>query len=177
MGFLGLDLKKTSNSNRKKRLIAFIIDAVIVLLLIYIAFMAIGAPDFLAVQKAMNAVKSASSVVDTQKLNGEVFALFNAAYWKSLLIWFIYEAAAQIIFKGSTVGKLIMGLRIVPVNPNRNLIVHHLLMVVRSAIKCLFLYLFQGFPFLISTLTIFANKEERSGFDIFVKTRVKNIKE
>jgi len=70
-----------------------------------------------------------------------------------------------------------MGLRIVPMNSNRNWIVHNILMVVRSAVKCLFLYLFQGFLFLITCLTIFANANGRSGFDMFVKTYVKNVKE
>ena len=47
---------------------------------------------------------------------------------------------------------------------------HSLLLCVRSALKMLALYLFQGFPFLICCLTIFTNGECRTGFDMAVKS-------
>lgn len=177
MTFLGLNIKSASRANRSKRLQAFIFDAVIVLIIIYIVYKVTGAPDFPAVKQAMEAAKAGSPGSDAQELANKMFDLFNSAYFVCLLIWFVYEAVTQLVFKGATIGKRIVGLRIMPINPGRNFILHSLLLIVRSAIKCLFLYLFQGFPFLVACLTIFANTECRSGFDIFVRTYVKNVKE
>ena len=172
MPFLGLEVDKGAPGYRMKRFTAFVIDVIIVLVTVYFVFRITGKPDFPSVKAAMDAAKAGAATPDAQALANRMFALFNAAYWQSLLIWFTYEVASQLIFSGATLGKLMMKLRIVPVNAGRKPAVHHLLMILRSAIKVIFLYLFQGFPFIISQLTIFANKESRSGFDMFVKTRV-----
>lgn len=177
MAFLGLNIKKLSGGYRSKRFKAFCVDAILVLGIIYIVFKLTGIPDFPAVQQVMEAARAGSTGPNAQQLTNEMFNLFNSAYSISLIIWFLYEVLTQLIFKGATIGKLTMGLRIVPMNSNRNWIVHNILLVVRSAVKFLFIYLFQGFPFLIACLTIFANAEGRSGFDMFVKTYVKNVKE
>lgn len=177
MNFLGLNLKRTSGGYRSKRFEAFVIDVVVILTIVYIVFRLTGIPDFPAVRQGMEAAKAGSGGPNAQELANRVFKLFNSAYSICLVIWFVYEAITQLIFKGATIGKLIMGLRIVPVNANRGRIVHSLLLIVRSAIKCLFLYLFQGFPFFIACLTVFANAEGRSGFDMFVRTCVRNVKE
>ncbi len=177
MAFLDLEIGKAASGYRMKRFASFIIDAGIILLIIYIIYSITGRPDFPAVKAAMDAAQAGALTPDNQTLANVMFASFNEAYLQSLLIWFIYEVAAQIIFSGATPGKLIMKLRIIPMNPNRNWVLHHLLMIARSAMKFFSLYIFQGFPFLISALSVFANKESRSGFDVFVKTRVKDLKE
>ena len=172
MSIIGLELSKEASGYRIKRFTAFFIDAIIVLVTIYITFRITGKPDFPSVKVAMDAAKAGASGPDAQALANVMFTSFNAAYLQSLLVWFTYEVTCQLIFSGATIGKLIMKLRIVPTNNNRRPAVHHFLMIFRSALKIVFLYLFQGFPFLISQLTIFANKESRSGFDMFVKTHV-----
>ena len=172
MAFLGLEVGKAAPGYRIKRFIAFIIDVIIVLFILFIVYSISGKPDFPKVKAAMDAAGTGSS----QAVQKEVFNSFDSAYWQSLFIWFLYEVLTQLIFSGATIGKLIMRLKIVPMNPGRNWVIHNLLMIVRSALKFIFLYLFQGFPFIISELTIFANKEARSGFDMFVKTRVKDLK-
>ena len=105
-----------------------------------------------------------------QALTAAVFTQFNSAYSVLLLIAFSYEALSQLAAGGSTLGKLAMGLRVVPQNPARGRLLHSLLLCVRSALKMLALYLFQGFPFLICCLTIFTNGECRTGFDMAVKS-------
>lgn len=176
MSLFDLKIDKAAPGYRARRFTAFIIDAMIVMVILYLFFSITGKPDFPAVKAAMDAAKAGASTPGAQELANKMFALFNTAYWQSLFIWFMYEIITQLVFSGSTIGKLMMKLRIVPMNSKRNRGVHHLLMIVRSAIKFAFLYIFQGFPFLISELSIFANKESRAGFDIFVKTRVIELK-
>jgi uncharacterized RDD family membrane protein YckC len=176
MALLDLKIDKAAPGYRVRRFTAFMIDAMVVMVILYILFSITGKPDFPTVKAAMDAAKAGASTPNAQVLANEMFDLFNTAYWQSLLIWFMYEIITQFVFSGATIGKLMMKLRIVPMNSNRNRIVHHLLMIARSAIKFAFFYIFQGFPFLISELSIFANKESRAGFDIFVKTRVIELK-
>ena len=176
MPFLGLQIEKAAPGYRMKRFAAFVIDTVIVLLLLYIVYNFTGKPDFPGVGAAMDAAKAGATGPDAQKLANHMFELFNTAYMQTLLIWFIYEVLTQLIFRGASLGKLIMQLRIVPMKPNRHWALHHLLMIARSVLKMLFLFIFQGFPFIISELSIFANKEARAGFDVFVNTRVKDLK-
>jgi uncharacterized RDD family membrane protein YckC len=175
MAFLGLDIGKAAPGYRVKRFAAFVIDAMIILIILYFIFTFTGKPDFPAVKAAMDASQAGASTSANQTLANVMFDLFNTVYFQTLLIWFIYEVLTQMIFAGATLGKLVMKLRIVPLNPNRNWAVHHLLMIARSAMKFASLYIFQGFPFLISALSVFANKESRSGFDMFVKTRVEEV--
>lgn len=103
-------------------------------------------------------------------LTGAVFSTFNRAYGIMLAISFFYEVLSQFIFRGSTIGKLVCRLKITSRNVERKWPVHALLLCVRSFLKMLSLYLFQGFPFLICCLTIFTNKECYTGFDMAVKT-------
>lgn len=176
MSFLGLEVGKAAPGYRIKRFTAFIIDAIFVLIILYLIFTITGKPDFPAVSRAMDAAKAGATTADAQALGNVMFDKFTSAYLQTLLIWFVYEILTQLIFSGATPGKLIMKLRIVPMNPGRNWYVHNILMIARSAMKFAFLYIFQGLPFLISELTIFSNKEARSGFDMFVKTRVDDVK-
>jgi uncharacterized RDD family membrane protein YckC len=176
MAFLGLEISKAAPGYRKKRFAAFLIDVVIVLTIIFIVFSITGKPDFPSVKIAMDEAGKGASGANAQALGNVMFSLFNEAYFQSLIIWFAYEVFTQFVFSGATIGKLIMGLRIVPVNPARKWILKNLSLLGRSIIKFSFLYIFQGFPFFIAVLTIFANPQSRTGYDIFVRTYVKDTK-
>jgi uncharacterized RDD family membrane protein YckC len=177
MSFLGLEISEVAPGYRKKRFASFLIDVAIVIMILFIAFKITGKPDFPSVKLAMNAAKEGASGPNAQVLENKMFSLFNEAYSRSLMIGFIYEVLAQLFFSGATIGKLIMKLRIVSMNPNRGLVIRYLLMIVRSFMKFAFLYIFQGFPFFISVLSIFTNKQSRTGYDMFAKTYVKDLKE
>lgn len=168
MGILGIEPVKAPARMRGRRFLAFLIDAIIVMALSFAAYRFTSQPDFFAVRNAMDAAQDAGG--QDQALTAAVFAQFNSAYGILLLIAFCYEAAAQLITNGSTVGKLLMGLRTAPQNPSRGRPLHSLLLCARSGLKMLSLYLFQGFPFLICCLTIFTNGECRTGFDMAVKS-------
>lgn len=176
MASLGLEISKAEPGYRVRRFAAFIIDVMVILIILFIVFKFTGKPDFPSVKIAMDAAKEGVSGPNSQILVSKMFDLFNTAYWQALMIGFLYEILTQLIFRGATLGKLAMKLRIAPVNPNRRWVLHNLLMIVRSAIKFFSLYIFQGFPFLIEVLSIFANKQSRAGYDIFAKTYVKNLK-
>ena len=79
--------------------------------------------------------------------------------------------AAQTVTGGSTLGKLLLGLGLVPMDPARGRVTQLLLLWVRSGLKLLSLYLLQGFPFLLCCLTALTNGECRTGFDMAVKVR------
>lgn len=168
MAFLGIETAKAPAGMRGKRFLAFVIDAAIVIALSFAVYRFTGQPDFFAVQAAMEAAEAAGG--QDQALTAAVFAQFNSAYSVLLIIAFCYETLTQLVTNGSTVGKLVMGLRTVSQNPARGRALHSLLLCVRSALKMLSLYLFQGFPFLICCLTIFTNGECRTGFDMAVKS-------
>ena len=154
---------------RSKRFLAFLLDAAVVAALAFVAYRFIGQPDFFSVKAAMDAAEAAGG--QDPVLTAAVFTEFNRAFRLLLLIAFGYEVLTQLISNGSTLGKLVMGLRIVPQNPARSRWLHGLLLCVRSGLKMLSLYLFQGFPFLICCLTIFTNGECRTGFDSAIKAK------
>lgn len=168
MGILGIETAKAPAGMRSKRFVAFLIDGAIVLALSFIAYRVTGRPDFFAVQAAMDAAQAAGG--QNQTLTAAVFTQFNSAYGILLLIAFCYEALTQLVTNGSTAGKLLMGLQIMPQDPGRGRPLHSLLLCVRSGLKMLSLYLFQGFPFIICCLTIFTNGECRTGFDMAVRS-------
>lgn len=174
MGFLGLELEKAAPNYRKKRFLAFLIDAVIVVCIWFLAFQFFGKPDFMAVRLAMDTAGALPAGQNQEAMN-LVFAKFDEAFQFGLILWFAYEALTTVLLNGRTIGKLLMGLQIVPVNSARNPILNRLLFVVRSALKMLSLYLLQGFPFLICALSVFTSSN-RSGFDIFVRTKVETAR-
>jgi uncharacterized RDD family membrane protein YckC len=169
MGFLGLETAKAPAGMRGRRFGAFCADLLIVLGLSFLAYRFTGQPDFFAVRAAMDAAQAAGG--QDMELTAAVFTQFNQAFRLLLLIAFGYEAVTQTITGGSTLGKLLLGLRLVPMDPARGRVLQLLLLWVRSALKLLSLYLFQGFPFLLCCLTIFTNGECRTGFDMAVKVR------
>ena len=170
MGILNLETEKAPAGMRRRRFLAFLIDAAAVLLLAFLVYRLTGEPDFFYVKETMDTAQAAGG--QDAELTAAVFDSFNHAYGILLLLWFAYEAVTQTALRGSTLGKLLMGLRLSSQKPGRSALMQAVLMAVRSALKMLSLYFFQGFPFLICCLTIFTNKECRSGFDMAVKTRV-----
>lgn len=169
MGLLGLATGKAPAGMRSKRFLAFLIDAAVVVALAFLVYRFAGQPDFFAVKAAMDAAEAAGG--QDQALTAAVFTEFNRAFRVLLLIAFGYEVLTQLASGGSTLGKLLMGLRTVPQDPARSRWLHGLLLCVRSGLKMLSLYLFQGFPFLICCLTIFTNGECRTGFDSAIKAK------
>ncbi len=169
MGFLGLETGAAPAGMRSRRFVAFLLDVAIVISLSFVVYRAAGQPDFFAVKAAMDAAEAAGG--QDQVLTAAVFTEFDRAFRVLLLIGFGYEAVTQVLSNGSTVGKLLMGLQTVPQEPGRKRWLHGLLLCVRSALKMLSLYLFQGFPFLICCLTIFTNGECRTGFDSAVRSK------
>lgn len=170
MSFLGIEIAQAVPHYRRNRFAAFLIDLVIVIALWFAAYQLTGRPDFFAVRAAMDAA-GALPVAEQQEAMNQVFARFDEAFRAGLIIWFVYEALSTVLFQGATPGKLLTGLRIVPMNPRRNRLLHAGLLVIRSALKMLALYLLQGFPFIICALTVLTTNN-RSGFDMFVKTQV-----
>ena len=168
MAILGIEVPAAPAGMRGKRFLAFLIDAAIVIALAFLVFRFTGQPDFFAVQAAMDAAEAAGG--QDQALTAEVFTQFDRAYAVLLLIAFAYEAVTLLVTNGSTIGKLCMGLQTVPQDPARGRPLHSLLLCVRSALKMLSLYLFQGFPFIICCLTIFTNGECRTGFDSAIRS-------
>lgn len=107
--------------------------------------------------------------------NQAVFTAFGNAFGRALLLWFLYESIITMLTNGYSLGKLLFGLRIVPVSGQRNELLNRALMLVRGAAKVVSLYLFQGIPFFICGLTVLANGN-RSGFDMVIRTKVINIR-
>jgi uncharacterized RDD family membrane protein YckC len=174
--FLGIQLSKVPAGYRRRRLFAFFIDLAAVLLVTLVVYAFTGTPDYPGVREAMDAVKEAGDGLGTQELMDRVFSLFNAAYIETLAIWFIVEVLGQFALKGASLGKFIMGLRILPMNPDRGWVLHHFLLVLRSLLKMVMLYLFQGFPFFRALLSICVTKRGRAGYDVFVKTYVHDLR-
>ena len=169
MGFLGIDFAQTTPHYRRNRFLAFLIDLAIVVAIWFLAYQIVGQPDFFAVRAAMDEAQIQPTEQQQDAMN-QVFARFDEAFQFSLILWFGYETLTTVLLQGCTIGKFLMGLRITPLNPKRNPVLHAGLLAVRSALKMLSLYLLQGFPFLICALTVFTTNN-RSGFDMFVKTQ------
>lgn len=168
MAFMGLEIPRAEPGMRTRRLLAFLIDLAVVLVLVFLVYTFTGEPDYFRVQAAMDAVQAAEG--QDMELTSQMLREFDHAYGMTLMIAFIYEAVLLLLTGGTTLGKLLLGLRIRPQNPRRGKILHRLLLCLRSGLKMLSLYVLQGFPFLICCLTAFANKECRTGFDMAVKT-------
>lgn len=175
MGMLNLEITKAPSGMRRSRLLAFFVDFAVVLFFVFLVYRVTGEPDFYQVKAAMEAAEAAGGT--DVELTNAVFTSFNHAYRIVLLVWFFYEVVTQFALKGSTLGKYILGLRVQSKNPDRKWIAQMGLLCVRSGLKMLSLYFFQGFPFIICNLTIFTNSECCSGFDLAVKTQVESFKQ
>ncbi len=122
-------------------------------------------------------------MIEIQKMMGEaasqdatvkVMALFNKAFLQSLLIWFCYDVLTTFLLRGSTVGKLIFRLKLTHINNKKGKLVYVLLVIVRSFFKFLSMFLFQGIPFLISVISIFANPNSLAAHDRVARLVVVN---
>ena len=167
MSFLGIEAEKAPAGMRSRRFIAFLIDAGVIIAISFLFYKFTGQPDFFAVQDAMNAMDAAGG--QDAALTAEFVSAFNRTYGLMILIALCYEIILQLITNGSTVGKLVMGLQIVPINSSRGRPLQYVLLCVRSIVKIASLFLFQGIPFIICCLTIFTNSECKTGFDMAVK--------
>ncbi|MDR0381895.1 MAG: RDD family protein [Oscillospiraceae bacterium] len=159
-------------SHKLKRLLAFVIDAVIVLLLLYIAYRLTGTPDYATVKVSMDRLNAIQGTPEAQAAANEMFALFGRAYGYTLLIWFSYEVISSLILRGSTPGKRICRLRVIARKREGWSWACVPRVILRSVVKVAFLYFLQGIPFLVSCLSIFANPEYRAGIDFFAGTKV-----
>lgn len=173
MTFMSLETEPAPKGMRKKRFLAFIIDVFMIFIILNVIYGITGKPDFFAVKEAMDKAQAINN--PNSEIVNEIFILFNQAYGQVLLIWFGYEVITLLIFKGSTIGKLICGLRLEAQKKSRKTLLQYILLIVRSGLKMLSLYLFQGFPFLICQLTIFTNGYCRSGLDMTVRMQVKML--
>lgn len=165
-------LKKSFTSFRIRRLAAFLIDMCIFGVILTLLYKLFQFPNFPVVAAAMAEANSKMNTPEWQGLVKDSMTIFNMVFIQSLCIYFGYETITQLLFKGSTIGKLIMGLYIAPQNSSRGTLSHYLFITIRSLIKIVLIYLLQGIPFIISVLSIFANGQSKAGYDYIVKTVV-----
>jgi uncharacterized RDD family membrane protein YckC len=166
--------KNILTSHTKRRFLAFVIDIAFVLIVLSISYSVFKIPDYPALRVAMDQHAAVIGTAQEQEAVTRVFDIFSSAYTYSLLVYFGYEILCAVIFKGATAGKRICGLKIRAAKATDGKIKTAVRIALRSVLKMLFIYLFNGFPFLISCLTIFPNPDNRSGTDIITGTTVVN---
>jgi uncharacterized RDD family membrane protein YckC len=169
--------KKIFTQFRLKRIAAFVIDAVIVTFLLSIVYRITGFANFPGVLTKMIEVKTTLSETASHDATLEVMALFNEAFLQSLLIWFCYDVLATTLLRGSTIGKMIFGLKLKHIHNNKGKLTYGLLVIVRSFFKFFTMFLFQGIPFLISVISIFANPKSLAAHDRIARLVVVNKNE
>jgi uncharacterized RDD family membrane protein YckC len=173
-----MDAKKNIFTQfRLKRIVAFVIDAVIVTFLLSMVYRITGFANFPGVLTKMIEVQKMLSETASQNATVEVMALFNEAFLQSLLIWFCYDVLTTIILRGSTIGKMIFRLKLTHIHNNKGKLAYGLLVIVRSFLKFFTMFLFQGIPFLISVLSIFANPKSLAAHDRVARLMVVNKNE
>lgn len=166
--------KKLFTKFRLKRMAAFVIDAVIVFILLSIIYRITGFPNFPGVLTRMIEVQKIMSEAASQDATVQVMALFNEAYLQTLIIWFCYDFLTTLLFRGATIGKLIFQLKLTYLNNKKGKLAYVLLVIVRSFFKFLSMFLFQGIPFLISIISIFANPKSLAAHDRVARLVVVN---
>jgi len=92
-------------------------------------------------------------------------ALFNEAFLQSLIIYFCYDVLTTLLLRGSTIGKKIFRLKLTRINNNKGILPYVLLVIVRSFFKFLTMFIFQGLPFFLSVISMFANKKSLAVHD------------
>lgn len=152
----------------RNRIFATVIDFIIISLLYKLAVVLLGAPDVSAYLEMQDVVR------DLARDAPEVIArtkLWNDCFITILAIGTSYEALLLMLFN-STVGKLILGFRVTPINEDRGLILNKLFLILRAVVKGISLYLLTAIPYVFLCLTALGNPESRSGFDLCGGTRV-----
>lgn len=159
----------------RNRILAAVVDLLVVTLLCQLAFILFGQPDW---QKYIDMQELVAGMIKTDPLVIERMALYQTCFITTLMIGAAYEALTMIFFKAS-IGKLIFRLRVVDQKPDRHFILSKLMLIVRAAVKGVSIYLLSAIPFIFLCLTVFGNNTGRSGFDLIAGTRVadKRIKE
>ena len=152
----------------RNRIIATVIDLFVVTLICMYAFMLFGEPNWPAYTAMQEAVVGLGA---KDPLVIERMELYQRCFIGTLAIGGIYEAVMLVLFKGS-LGKLIMGLRVENVNPERNFLLGKLMLIIRSLLKIVSIYLVSAIPFVFMSLSVFANTNGQSGFDLTVRTFV-----
>ena len=152
----------------RNRVIATLIDFFIVTVLCMYAMMLFGEPNWPAYIDMQEAVVGLTA---KDPLVIERMALFQRCFIVTLIIGGVYEALMLVFFKG-TLGKLITGLRVENLNPERNFWLGKLMLILRSLIKVVSIYLISAIPFIFMSLSVFGNNKGQSGFDLAVRTFV-----
>ena len=152
----------------RNRIIATMIDFFVVTLLCMYAHMLFGEPDWPAYIDMQEAVVG---LVAKDPLVVERMELYQRCFVITLAIGGIYEAVMLVLFRGS-LGKLITGLRVENLNPERNFWLGKLMLILRSLLKVVSIYLVSAIPFIFMSLSVFANTSGQSGFDMPVRTFV-----
>ena len=152
----------------RDRFFALLVDFIIIAVLYQLAVVFLGAPDIMEYVEMQEAVrglaKDAPEVILRARIYQESFLTF-------LGIGAAYEALL-LVLTGRSLGKLIFGFRVMPVNEDRNFFLKKLLLVLRAAVKMFSISLLAGIPFIVLCLTALSNEEGRSGFDICSGTKV-----
>lgn len=157
--------KKIVTQFRLKRIASFIIDAVIVSILLSIVYRLTGFANFPGVLTKMIEINRTMGETGTQDATVKVMSLFNEAFLQSLIIWFCYDVLTTLILRGSTIGKKIFRLKLTHINHKKGKLAYVILLIVRSFFKFLSMFLFQGIPFLLSVISIFANPKSLAAYD------------
>lgn len=166
-------LRQVFTRDRVARILAGLADLCFCIVLLTLCGLLTGLPNYGAVGDSFRTLSAfEGSRIELQELVLESALLFQRAFSFSLMVLFFYELLTALFLGGRTPGKLLLGLRIVPLHhPEKHLLTVWKL-TARSGMKCLSLYLFQGFPFLISLLYLFADGENRTGYDRAARLQV-----
>ncbi|XRG77969.1 RDD family protein [Rossellomorea sp. GAMAL-10_SWC] len=154
--------QKIITSFRLKRIGAFVIDAIIVSIILSIVYRMTGLPNFPRVLANMIELQKATA---SQDASVKVMALFNEAFLQSLIIYFCYDVLTTLLLRGSTIGKKIFRLKLTRINNKKGILPYVLLVIVRSFFKFLTMFIFQGLPFFLSVISMFANKKSLAVHD------------
>lgn len=166
-------LHQVFTRDRVARILAGLADLGFYAALLAVCGLLTGRPDFRAVGDSFRAVSAFTGPrAELQELALESALLFQRAFAFSLMVLFLYELLTALLLGGRTPGKLLLGLRVVPLHHAENRLLTAWKLAVRGGVKCLSLYLFQGFPFLISVLYLFADGDNRAGHDRAARLRV-----
>ena len=152
----------------RNRLIALIIDFIVVALLCQLAFTLLGVPDW---GQYLETQELVAGLPATDPLVLERMMLYQECFLVTLGIGVAYEGL-MLVFLGASLGKLLLGLRVVSAKEDGHFLVGKLRLILRCVVKALSIYLLSALPFVFLCLTAFGNPEGRSGFDTFAGTKV-----
>lgn len=164
-------LKRLFTKPRLLRLAAFGIDCLVFLLIVVLSINLTGKPDYITAQKELELLKQPSTAEEAQAQTLRAVDAFNDAYSLTLWLWIGSEVLFQFIFQGQSLGKKLCRLRIVSAK-GRGRLVTNLCFTLRSFLKVLLLYLFRGLPFVIALAYLFADPDNRTGYDRICGTKV-----